>query len=324
VCSSDLVTSAGVVTTGNTAGDIGLQIDIPVVALDPTPEVVTITYQARVRAGVPAGATLTNTGGLEYDTLPGPGGRALGDSDRAEVETPPPIPPPLGVAAPSVFDLFSFNGFQNFSRDSDRTETGEIFERLFRPEPPLLTMDPQYSGTGEPGANVTVRVFDRSGAQVGTRTVVVDTGGNWQVTLPSASAEDSPEDQWFRRWNQSRLFRASQGLFDGSTLLGIQDRHDSVTIGTVITDQHHSVSVDEIRPIFHVTGENGQNNRTYFAPPINHSHYVAEPLSIERVMEERAGAATEQQGTAAEKPLSGGWNKFHHEFLVSSGTPNSS
>ncbi|MCO8124320.1 isopeptide-forming domain-containing fimbrial protein [Stieleria sp. TO1_6] len=82
------VTSGGgtvTIATGNSAGDTALEVDVDVLELG---ETVTITFDAILNANVdPAGDTIINTSVVDYDSLPGTGGRTGTDNDDHTIDT---------------------------------------------------------------------------------------------------------------------------------------------------------------------------------------------------------------------------------------------
>lgn len=82
-----VTSSAGTVVVGNNPGDVSIEVDLSVLALNQT---LTITYQARIAAPPTAGApvpgdSITNTVDIDYDGTEGSGGRPRSDSDPAVV-----------------------------------------------------------------------------------------------------------------------------------------------------------------------------------------------------------------------------------------------
>ena len=50
---------------------------------------------------------------------------------------------------------------------------------------PPLPVSPVFSGSVAPGTTMTVILYDDHGAEVGTQTVMADTGGNWLASFPN-------------------------------------------------------------------------------------------------------------------------------------------
>jgi hypothetical protein len=62
---------------------------------------------------------------------------------------------------------------------------------MVRPDP-VLPLMPIFSGHGEPGATLVVRLVDKTGQEIGSQVVVVDAGGNWLATFASTVIYDEP------------------------------------------------------------------------------------------------------------------------------------
>ena len=82
-----VTTTAGDITTGNTAGDTTVAIDLDSIGLT---ESVAITFQALIDSTLPGGIAISNTGVVDFDSLQGPGGRAETSDDTAVFTTTEP------------------------------------------------------------------------------------------------------------------------------------------------------------------------------------------------------------------------------------------
>lgn len=81
-----VTTSSGTITSGNMANDTTVTVEIDSLALN---ETVIVTFKAILNDNVdPTGDQVVNTSVVDYDSLPGPGGRTGDDRDTHEVTTP--------------------------------------------------------------------------------------------------------------------------------------------------------------------------------------------------------------------------------------------
>jgi uncharacterized repeat protein (TIGR01451 family)/fimbrial isopeptide formation D2 family protein len=88
---------------------------------------------------------------------------------------------------------FAFDSFNNFSRDRLDLPVvpppGSDID-VWRPDP--LTLVPVYSGEADPGATLSIELFNANGDRIGDQVAVVDAGGNWFVSFPSSNMRDYP------------------------------------------------------------------------------------------------------------------------------------
>jgi uncharacterized repeat protein (TIGR01451 family) len=57
---------------------------------------------------------------------------------------------------------------------------------------PPLPVAPIYSGMVAPGTSVTLKLYDENGVELGSNTVMADTGGNWLMNFPNLVLWDTP------------------------------------------------------------------------------------------------------------------------------------
>ena len=93
---------------------------------------------------------------------------------------------------------FAFDSFNNFSKE-DEQGPAPIVGGLLPPDRsidvwrgPIITPAPVYSGAANPGATLTVELFNANGDRIGEASAVVDSGGNWLVSFPNSSIRDYP------------------------------------------------------------------------------------------------------------------------------------
>jgi len=79
-----VATSLGSVVTGNSSGHTNVLVSVPLFTL--TDAIIVITYQARLTNTVATEATVPNIANLNWDSLPGPGGRTGADNDNESID----------------------------------------------------------------------------------------------------------------------------------------------------------------------------------------------------------------------------------------------
>lgn len=240
---------------------------------------------------------------------------------RASADTtivPFPPPPPMD-AAPTVFDLYAYTGFDDFREDTVPDARSFRMEPLRTPLEPILSLDPIYSGTAEPGATVEVAIFDGFGVEIGSRSLVVDAGGNWLAMFPSATLFENRDE--VSLLEQTSLFRRPGDAFRVADLFGAPRGSERSSTGAILERVPHTIQVEQTRPSYHATAEAGQNQRTYLTPAVNDTAFVRRPITPASVFEDRASFAAEHLDHGTREPLSGTWNKFVEEFLAQPGHP---
>lgn len=55
-----------------------------------------------------------------------------------------------------------------------------------------LPVDPIYSGLAEPGTTLALKIYDETGREIGSRTVMADAGGNWVASFPGTVIWENP------------------------------------------------------------------------------------------------------------------------------------
>jgi len=89
---------------------------------------------------------------------------------------------------------FGFDAFNNFSVGNQPRPAVVYYAGspdVFRPA--ILPLAPIYSGEADPGSTLVISLYDSQGNDIGSQTVVVDSGGNWMATFPSTSMRDIPD-----------------------------------------------------------------------------------------------------------------------------------
>ena len=89
---------------------------------------------------------------------------------------------------------YAFDSFHNFMQKTGFEDDDDWYN--FRYQPPRkflpLPVDPIYSGLAEPGTTLLLRIFDEQGHEIGVRSVVADSGGNWIATFPGVVVWEHP------------------------------------------------------------------------------------------------------------------------------------
>ncbi|MEY3218681.1 MAG: hypothetical protein RIT27_38, partial [Pseudomonadota bacterium] len=88
-------------------------------------------------------------------------------------------------------------GFTYFYYEEHLVHQGIKEKRLFDPNDiqfklPPLPVAPIYSGMVAPGTSVTLKLYDDNGVELGSNTVMADTGGNWLMNFPNLVLWDAP------------------------------------------------------------------------------------------------------------------------------------
>jgi uncharacterized repeat protein (TIGR01451 family) len=139
---------------------------------------------------------LVNTVGITH---------ALGNPDRALANNSASASVPLKKIAYDTFQNWLFQPRQTAAPERLAEQTPE--RRMMggdqprQPESwpavwplPLTTVTPAFSGTAEPGASVSLLIYNDNGAIVGSQSVVADAGGNWMASFPGTVMYQHPHE----------------------------------------------------------------------------------------------------------------------------------
>ncbi len=277
--------------TVTAATGTNLLVSIPI--LQPG-QSVTITYDAFVGYATPVFTNVINTADVTGSSSGGPGGRPINDSD-SEIIDVTPVPAPIedrGI----------------------RLIASGIDDAQFLP---VLLIDPIYSGTAEPGANVTINLYKLDGSLNYVRNIVADAGGHWIAIFPRVELIQVEED-FHDAFERSVLFDAPVQYIDDAQrgAIGIRFEGRELVVGSELQDDAYTVTLDQDRPST-LPQENGMfNARTYFAPAtIGEPFGAADTLDVDEVFESLAGPSVEALYAASLNPLGQGLNRFNYEFL---------
>ena len=95
-----------------------------------------------------------------------------------------PIPPK------PTLPIFVFDASHN---DADQDDEDNFFYRKDRLVTlPPLPIFPIFSGATEPGTTLNFKLYNEAGAEIGSQTVMADTGGNWLANFPGNIMFDQP------------------------------------------------------------------------------------------------------------------------------------
>ncbi|MEM7488149.1 MAG: isopeptide-forming domain-containing fimbrial protein, partial [Pseudomonadota bacterium] len=248
--------------TVTTTGMQGFVVSVPL--LQPG-ETVQVEYDVLVG---PAGAGtvgLVNTADVAGSTTPGTShGIALATSDDAT----------LTVIAPGL-ELIKDFGVPDLGIDDAQFI-------------PVLTIDPIYSGTAEPGSNVTVSLFAQDGELLYVRNMLADAGGHWIATFPRTELEPITDD-FNEFFDDSRIIKSPVLLLDGTDteLLRLTVPGDrTLVIGTDLAEEAYTIGLDVDRPATMGDDVSTHNSRVFYAPALNAAAFArGEILRVDEVFE---------------------------------------
>ncbi len=281
-------------TTLSGAGAETLVVSVPVLLPG---ETLTVEYDVFVGFATPVLQPIVNTAEVLGSTSPTGPGRPLVDDDTAEIEVDPaPVPGPETKARPVG---------------------GGIDDAQFLP---ILLIDPIFSGTAEPGSNVTVTLYRQDGSMSYVRNIVADAGGHWIALFPSVQFE-SVEDTSNEFFNRSVLFDAPYDPLDDvqRDTFGTPILQRQATIGSLLNDEGYSITLQQDRPSTLPQDAGMYNARTFFNPAtVGEGYGVGNVLKVDEVFEEIAGLTVARLYDASADPLGVTLNRFNYEFLSES------
>ena len=182
---------------------------------------------------------------------------------------------------------------------------------------PILAIDPIYSGTAEPGSNVTIRLYGEQGQLTGVRQILADSGGHWIAIFPRTSLE-TPYDTFFSTLGNSRVLDADQDLVDDQPVRESRTLGSVrvVDVGTDLGTESYYISLTADRPST-LPQENGMfNARTFYASALNQEAFaVGNTLKVDEVFENVAAFTVQNLYKSSTDPLGSSLNRFNYEFL---------
>lgn len=182
---------------------------------------------------------------------------------------------------------------------------------------PVLSIDPIYSGTAEPGSNVTVSLYRDTGALSYTRHILADAGGHWIAIFPRT--ETAPvEDDFWDFYSGSNVFDAPVRVIDDADLTGLRftDESRTLVVGADISEEAYELRLSTDRSSMLAQDLPMHNARTFYANAVHQMPFLrADTLKVDEVFENIAADNVDRLYQASENPLGPGLNRFNYEFL---------
>ena len=182
---------------------------------------------------------------------------------------------------------------------------------------PILLIDPIFTGTAEPGANVSISLFTQDGRLDYTRHIVADAGGHWIALFPRVQLEPV-QDRFFDNLEGSVLFDAPVQLLDELPERGfsfaplVQDQE----IQSSLMDEAYTLDVAIDSPSTLTQDSSIFNTRIFFAPGhVGEIYGRNDSLNVEEVFQNIAFRSVEELYQASSDPLGVSLNRFNYEFL---------
>jgi len=295
--------SLATVTSGSASGETLLSISIPRLAPG---ESVTITYDVSIGFQTNASNAVTNVASVEGGSTP--------TATDAEARSY------------TASDTAAFTG----TTASSPTKSSDPFGNLGIDDAwflPVLAIDPIYSGTAEPGSNVTIRLYGPQGEQTGLRHVLADAGGHWIAIFPRTELESPYDDSMFATLQGSRVFDAPVELLDQrpTTELASLGETRFARVGTELSTESYGIALSADRPSTLPQNHGMFNARTFYASTFQQGAFAdADTLRVDEVFEDIAGLTIQRLYEASANPLGNGLNRFNQEFLSeATATPGS-
>ncbi|MEM7711057.1 MAG: DUF11 domain-containing protein, partial [Pseudomonadota bacterium] len=284
--------TVGGLGTVTTMGERGLVMSVPL--LQPG-ETFQVEYDVVVGAGAP---DLVNTAALTGSTTDG-NGHGI----------------PIERAASATLSTVSPFGFTDVIKDFGVPDLGIDDARFL----PVLTIDPIYSGTAEPGSNVAVALFGQDGDLLQVRNILADAGGHWIATFPRTELEPITDD-FYEFFDDSRILKSPVLLLDGTDteLLRLTVPGDrTLVIGTDLAEEAYTLGLDVDRPSAALADIGSHNARVFYAPSETAAAFTrGEVLRVDEVFENVADTTVRALYDASVEPLAAGMNRFNYEFLT--------
>ena len=170
-------------------------------------ESVVLTFTVQVLEGIGPDTAL-NTATVDGDSAPGdnPFERDEPTKEGTDELDILPVPPPISPASQALSGLEDAGESETLADrvlrtyrydilDRLRDEYDELFEQIRRDlqrELPKLSANYMATGITEHGSNVTLIVYDETGAIIGYSSTLADTAGNWTLSFPQTILDKSP------------------------------------------------------------------------------------------------------------------------------------
>lgn len=285
----------GTVSPSSGSGATSLVINIPI--LQPG-ETLTVVADVFVGYSTAVLEDVVNTGTLTAGTTPipnDPNSRSYTETDTASFEAQP-TPFPGG--------------------ERPVRAVGGIDDAQFLP---ILLIDPIFTGTAEPGSNVTINLYRQDGSLDYVRNIVADTGGHWIAIFPRVQL-NAVADDFHQELAGSVLFDAPIKYIDSEQsdlfLGAVQGRE--LSVGSDLLDEAYTLGVSVDRPSTLPQDASLFNTRTYFAPAhIGEIYGIDDVLSVDEIFQDIAFRTVEEMYQGTSDPLGVSLNRFNFEFLSS-------
>jgi len=258
-----------------------------------------VTITAEVFVGFTAQVIneITNTGAISYGTTP-----IADDPNARNTET-------AGTAGIVVQPL------PEVVEEKRSRAIGGIDDAQFLP---ILLIDPMFTGTAEPGSNVTISLYRQNGQLDYVRNVVADAGGHWVALFPRVQLNTIADD-FHEGYAGSTLFDAPVRTLDAERadlfFRPVNDRE--LSVGSDILDEAYTLAVSVERPSTLPQDAGIHNTRTFFAPAhIGEVHGTDNTVTVDDIFQNIAFRTVEDLYNASSDPLGISLNQFNYEFLT--------
>ncbi|MGR3484766.1 MAG: isopeptide-forming domain-containing fimbrial protein, partial [Paracoccaceae bacterium] len=184
---------------------------------------------------------------------------------------------------------------------------------------PVLTIDPIYSGTAEPGSNVTVTLYRADGTPDQARHILADAGGHWIARFPSVTLEDASDQGFERLSDRSRVFHGGERFSDEGASRGLSFADDArrVVTGVDIAQEAYDLRLSTDRSTMLPLDAPMHNARVFYANAQHQMPFLkADVLRIDEVFENIAADTVDRLYESSRNPLGHGLNRFNFEFLT--------
>ncbi len=182
---------------------------------------------------------------------------------------------------------------------------------------PVILIDPIFTGTAEPGSNVTINLYRQDGSLDYVRNIVADMGGHWIAIFPRVEFTEVYDD-FNEEYRGSVLFDAPIRTIDterNDTMNYERDARTSV-IGTQLIDGAYTLGVSADRPSTLPQDAGMFNTRTFFAPAhIGEIYGNDDVLKVDEIFQNIAFRTVEDMYQSSADPLGASLNRFNYEFL---------
>lgn len=255
-------------------------------------ETVTFTFTVQVVNGIGPDTAL-NTATVDGDSAPGdnPFERDEPTREGSDELNIQPVPEPPSVEGPPtpngegdsetvterVLQTYRYDVF-----DLIRDEFDELFAQIrndIQHELPTLPVSYLSTGIAEHGSNVTMVIYDESGAIIGYSSTLADSAGNWVLNFPQTVLDKSPHHVEVRvtavSYNESTSGEFNTRVYYSPAIEARASHYKGLQVGDVFSEKADSV-LESIH----------EGNQTPFGTPAdnwNHPYEFLGTVSIENI-----------------------------------------